>query len=353
MIKSKKKGLFVETPLQSEMAERLSRKKKPIEIMSLSDPSEPLTVKDVLSTGLPNLDRILCMSTSSKWGLPVGKIISIKSKPAIGKSSLLLSIALQAYKRGGAVHIVESEHALDLRYAKKICPPVEKFFITQPDNLEGAFDAIDEAIALCEESRRKIGGSAPFVIIVDSFSGFTTVGEMEGDFSTGGKALGEHARIAALACRKLTGPLSRAKAILILSHQPKSKIGVFWGSPETNIGGDAFNYHDSICIKLYRTASIKDSNKKVIGHYGIATTTKNKLFPPFREAKTKIINGKGFIKTFAILQFLVETKKVIKRGSWFRFREASHLKWQGIDEFEGFLKEHKKARILTKKYLRL
>jgi len=351
----KKRNSLEGSELQGEMLEQLNKKGKRIkevEMMPLTDPSKPLTVKDTLSTGLPNLDKNLCMSVNGKWGLPVGKIISIKSKPAVGKTSLLLSIADQAYRRGGAVHIVESEHALDMNYARKICPAIEQFFITQPDTLETAFDAIEGAIDICFKARKRTGTDAPFVILVDSFSGFTTEAELAGDFSTSGKALGEHARIASLACRKLTGPIAKSKVILILSHQPKAKLGTFWGSPETNIGGDAFNYHDSICIKLYRTASIKDSNKVIIGHYGVATTTKNKLFPPHRDARTKIINGKGFNKNFAILDFMIGEKKIIKKGSWFKFKEDPSLCWQGIGEFNSFLKNNRKAVFLIKKYLR-
>ena len=354
MLKPKKKGKMTESVLQREMTEQLLRrmKKDSSGIMPLTDPSEPLAVKDTLTTGLPNLDRKLAVSVRGRWGLPVGKIVSVKSKPAIGKSSFLLMVALQAYKRGGAVHIVESEHALDMSYAQRICPPVKNFFISQPDDLEGAFNAIEEAVSICSDSRKKTGSTAPFIIIVDSFSGFTTVGEQAGDFSTGGKALGEHARIASMACRKLTGAIDKAKVILILSHQLKSKIGTFWGSPDTNIGGDAFNYHDSICIKFYKTASIKDSKKRVIGHYGMATTTKNKLIPPFQNARIKVINGKGFVRNFAILDYFIDTKKVIKKGAWFNFRADRSLKWQGVDNFEPFLKESKEARILAKKYLK-
>lgn len=314
----------------------------------LGDDFTPLRVKAVLPTGLPNLDRILCFSEEGECGLPVGRIVSVKAKPSVGKTTFLLSIAEQAIKRGGAVHIIESEHALDLSYARKICPSVDKFLITQPDTLEQAFDAIDMSIKTCQKARLTTKTDAPFLILVDSFSGFSPERELEGDFSSSGKALGEHARIASMACRKLTGPLSKARAILVLSHQSKNKIGVFWGSNETNIGGEAFNYHDSICLSLYRTQAIKDKNKIIVGHYGIIKTTKNKLFPPHREVKFKLINGKGFSRNFAILDFLLLNKEVIKSGGWFHFRRNKELKWQGIEGFSSFIKESIKAKVLLR-----
>jgi len=324
---------------------------KGVDTLFLGDDSTPLVVTDVLSTGLPNLDRVLSLSKDGRWGLPVGKIISVKSKPSVGKTTFLLRIAEQAIKRGGAAHIVESERALEISYARKICPSIDKFQISQPDTLEQAFSIVKTSLAICLKARLMEKNDAPFVILLDSFSGFTTVAEDEGDFTTGGKALGEHARLASLACRKLTGLLAKAKANLILSHQTKSKIGVFWGSSDTNIGGSAFDFHDSICISLYRTAAIKDNKKRIIGHYGIFKTTKNKLYPPHKEVKFKMINGRGFQRNFAILDFLVENGFVKKKGAWFNFKEDKELKWQGSDGFEEFVKNNKKARILIRKYL--
>ena len=356
MAKPKKKKKDEVVDLSSLMREEMNKmttkgKKVAAFMQCLEDDATPLVVNDTLSTGLPNLDRVLSVSKDGRWGLPVGRIVSIKSKPSVGKTTLLLRIAEQAVRRGGAAHIVESEHALEIEYARKVCPSVDKFFITQPDTLEEAFNAIDSALTLCQKARKN-KSNAPFVIIVDSFSGFPPASELEGDFSTGGKALGEHARLASIACRKLTGPLAKANAILVLSHQTKSKIGVFWGSSETNIGGDAFNFHDSISINLYRTNAIKDENKMIIGHFGIMKTAKNKLYPPHREVKFKVINGVGFSKTFSILDYLLFSGVLIKNGGWFHFRGHTDLKWQGMDGFGEFYKSSKEARILERKALK-
>jgi recombination protein RecA len=351
-IKPKKKTSEKSSPSLAIAMRETIRTTKGVDTLFLGDDFTPLLVKSVLPTGLSNLDRILSVSEDGEWGLPVGRIISVKAKPSVGKTTFLLTIAKQALERGGAVHFIESEHALDLKYAREICPFVDQFFITQPDTLEQAFDAVDVAVNMCLKTRLRLKTDAPFLIILDSFSGFSPERELEGDFSSSGKALGEHARIASMACRKLTGPLSKAKAILILSHQTKSKIGVFWGSNETNIGGDAFNYHNSICLNLYRTQAIKDSKKVIIGHYGSFKTTKNKLFPPHREVKFKIINGKGFSRPFSILDFLITNHEVIKSGGWFHFKRNKELRWQGIDNFNSFLKENKKARKLVKELIK-
>jgi len=257
-----------ELELYDMMKQAMKKTKGMADTLSLGDETTPLIVRDVLSTGLPNLDKILCVSKDNNWGLPVGKIISIKSKPSVGKTTFLLRIADEAIKRHGAVHIIESEHALDLKYARRISSFVDSFFISQPDTLEEAFEVARSALDVCAKVR-KTDNDAPFVIIFDSFSGFSPSAELDGDFGTGGKALGEHARIASMACRKLTGAIAKAKAIMILSHQVKSKIGVYWGSQETNIGGDALNFYYSIILNMYRTIAFIDSKGRIAHHYGL------------------------------------------------------------------------------------
>lgn len=340
--------------LSESIIEGVYSGKEPFNIMALADPSDPLTVGQCLPTGLPNLDRVLCVSESGIWGLPVGKIISVKSKPGVGKTSFLLKVANQAYKKGGAVAIIESERALDMKYVRMLNgSEVDHYMISQPDHLEEAFDTIDYLLDICIKRRGKVKTQSPFLIIVDSFSAFPPKSELEGGFEIKGRALGEHARIASLACRKLTGKIDKAKAILLLSHQFKSKIGTFWGSPNTNIGGEAFNYHDSICISLYKNKIIKDDNGIVSGHFGIAKTTKNKLYPPHREIKFKIINGKGFNRNFAILDFLMENGYIKKKGAWFNFSEDESLKWQGLNNFSSFISSNKEARKIIKKALKV
>jgi len=287
----------------------------------------------------------LSSSVDGRWGLPVGRIINVKSKPSVGKTSFVLKIAREAQKRKGVIWFVESEHALDLEYMKRICR-VEDLLISQPDTLEDALNTIELAVQTCFKIREE-EDTSPFVIIMDSFSGFTTEGERGG-----GGGLGEHARLASMFCRKMTGPIKKAKAILIVIHQTKSKIGVTWGSPETSIGGDAFNFHGSITINLNRTVSVKDSSKGIIGHYGIAKTTKNKLFSPFREVKFKVINGLGFDRSFSIMDFLISNKSLVKKGAWFHIRGHKDLKFQGQENFGEFLRSSKKVRSLIKEALK-
>lgn len=333
-----------------KMAARIIKKVSLIEpIQSAGDPTTPLLVRDVLSTGLPNLDRILSVSVDGKWGLPVGKIINIKAKPAVGKTSFILKVAREVQKRKGIVWIIESEHTLDLNYirALNVDPDRPDFLVSQPDTLEKALESAEVGVEECAKVRSE-NDNSPFLLIMDTFSGFTPEEELKG----GSMALGEHARQASRFCRKITGPLDRARAILLVVHQVKSKIGVTWGNPDTEIGGAAFNFHGSINLDLRKLSSIKEGTR-IIGHYGIIKTTKNKLYPPFREVRTRLINGRGFDRSFSILDFLLIQGVVVKKaGGRFHFKSDRDLKFHGQDGFADFMKRSKKGRKLVKRALK-
>lgn len=324
---------------------RVNSKRKDSSIQLLGDPSSPLLVDQVLSTGLPNLDRIISCSISGRWGLPVGRIVNVKSKPSVGKTSFILRVAREAQKRDGVVWIIESEHALDVEYARKIGCDIDSYLISQPDTLDDALEITETAVKACADFREE-ENNTPFLIVLDSFSGFTTKGELDG---SGG--LGEHARLASKFCRKMTASIDKARAILLVVHQIKSKIGVTWGNPDTSIGGDAFNFHGSVSLTFTRTGALKEG-KEIIGHRGFIRTTKNKLFPPFKQVGFEVINGKGFRRNLAIFEFLLSKKVLIKKGSWYYFRENRDIRFQGSNGIDEIIRRSKKGRVLIKHALK-
>jgi recombination protein RecA len=330
--------------LAIQIMEHVNKTRKSSVIQALGSSEAILVVDDVLSTGLPDLDRILAVSKSGSHGIPVGRILNIEAKPSVGKTTFLLRLCRQVQKRKGLIWMVESEHALERSYIKKVGVDDEEMLISQPDTLEESLEIIETAVKACQKLRDE-NNNAPFLVMMDSFSGFSPEAEMEG-----GGALGEHARQASKFCRKMTGAISRAKVIFVVVHQIKSKIGITWGNPNTHIGGDAFNFHGSITLSFVRKSAIKEGTK-VIGHNGSIRTIKNKLMPPFQEVDFRLINGKGFDANFSILKALIKEKVVIKKGAWFHFRDDKSIKFQGSDNFVDVLKDNVKARKLTRQIL--
>ena len=137
-----------------------------------------------------------------------------------GKTSLCLHIIANAQKRGGACAFIDTEHALDLSYAKSLGVDVEKMVFSQPDFGEQALDIV-EALAR--------SGSMD-VIVVDSVAALVPKSEIEGNM--GDSHMGLQARLMSQACRKLAGVTHKTNTLIIFTNQLRSKIGIVWGNPE-------------------------------------------------------------------------------------------------------------------------
>jgi recombination protein RecA len=70
---------------------------------------------DSISTGSLNLDVALGIG-----GLPEGRISCIYGEPSSGKSTIALQLVANAQKKGYLCAYLDSEHAVDLGYAKSL-----------------------------------------------------------------------------------------------------------------------------------------------------------------------------------------------------------------------------------------
>ena len=75
--------------------------------------------------------------------------------------------------------------------------------------------------------------------------------------------MGLHARLMSQALRKLTGSISRSKALVIFINQIRQKIGVMFGNPETTTGGNVLKFYSSIRMDIRRIGPIKDKDEIV------------------------------------------------------------------------------------------
>jgi recombination protein RecA len=279
---------------------------------------------DVIPTGALTLDIALGVG-----GYPRGRIIEIFGPESSGKTTLCLSAVAEAQKMGGVAAFVDAEHALDPIYAKKIGVNIDELLVAQPDCGE-------EALEITESLVRS---NAIDLIIVDSVAALVPRAELEGNM--GDAQIGLQARLMSQAMRKLTGTISKSKAIVIFVNQIRNKIGVMFGSPETTTGGNALKFYASVRMDIRRVETLK-KGEEAYGNRVRVKVVKNKVAPPFRQAEFDIIFESGINQIGCIVDAALNYELIERTGTWFSYGDIKL--GQGKENCYTFLQENLEIR---------
>lgn len=163
-----------------------------------------------------------------------------------GKTTLALHAMAAMQKAGGAVALIDAEHAFDREYAASLGLNCDEMALCQPNSGEMALQVVDELV--------RSGGVD--CIVVDSVAALIPQAELEGEI--GLVQMGTQARMMSQALRKLPGNASKANCTIIFINQLRSKIGVIYGSPEVTTGGNALKYYSSVRLDIRRIGSVPD-----------------------------------------------------------------------------------------------
>ena len=271
-------------------------------IMKLGDKSKQNI--DAVSTGSIKLDLALGIN-----GLPRGRVVEVYGPEASGKTTIALHVLAEIQRAGGTAAFVDAEHALDPKYAKNLGVETQELLISQPDTGEQALEVVDTLVR----------SGAVDVIVVDSVAALVPKAEIEGEM--GDAHVGLQARLMSQALRKLTSNLSKSNTLIIFINQIREKIGTMgYGPSETTSGGRALKFYASVRLDVRRIGSIKQGDQ-ILGNDVKVKVTKNKVAPPFKEARFEIMYGRGISKVGEVIDMALQTGVIKRSGAWFGMGE--------------------------------
>jgi recombination protein RecA len=267
--------------------------------------AEPQRV-DVVPTGAINLDLALGVG-----GFPRGRIVEVFGPESSGKTTLLLHTIANAQALGLEVAFLDAEHALDVGYARALGVDVDRMILSQPDTAEQAL----------EIGRRLVKSGELGVLVVDSVAALTPRAELDGEI--GDQTVGLLARLMSQTMRVLAGDLRKTNTLAIFTNQIREKIGVMFGSPETQPGGRALKFYASQRLRVSRTTAVGPKGEQTHSPTKVVVQ-KNKVAAPFREAEFDVEFGTGISTAGVLLDVGTELGVVTKSGGKHTFGKGAN-----------------------------
>ncbi|MBR1604151.1 MAG: recombinase RecA [Synergistaceae bacterium] len=289
-------------------------------IMRLGDAAQSKI--DVIPSGVLPLNIALGIG-----GYPKGRIVEIFGPEGSGKTTIALCAVAEAQKAGGVAAFIDAEHALDPGLAKSLGVNIDELYLSQPDSGEQALYVLDTLVK----------SGAVDIAVVDSVAALVPQSEIDGRI--GESQLGVQARLMSYALRRLTAIIARTKSVVIFINQLRAAISTGYGAgpTETTTGGRALKFYSSVRLEVRRGKKI-DKGDVTIGHELYLKVVKNKLAPPFRNAHTSLIYGKGIPMGVAVVDMAIDYNVINKKGSWLAYKGETI--GQGKEAVAKFLSEN-------------
>ena len=248
-------------------------------------------VKEFIPSGVSVVDHLLL----GGGGLHVGRLTELFGDEGTGKSSLCFAFMAGCQRAGGLVGLAETENALQVERAVSFGVDPDGIVLTHPESLE---DALANAEAFMKSIPEGVG---PNLWVLDSIAACATRAELEAG-AGGNLRVGEFARRMSHGIKQLCTLAARTRTALLLTNQTRMKIGVAFGNPTTTPGGNAVKFAASVRLQLMGGSAVKVEDLPV-GKDVTIMCVKNKLVPPMRKAKARLLYESGWHEPWTTLTY--------------------------------------------------
>jgi len=262
-------------------------------------------VTNYCSTGSTLMD--VAIANRYPGGIPIGRTVHVYGGTSTCKSVLCATILGYAQRSGMLAFYADTEHTFDPAFATIYGLDSSKedvFKLGHPENLEDLFDDWIFDILDLKDKRNRIA-------CVDSLTALPSIAETKKDMKEG--TYGNRAKQINLGIRKYLQDMANTNTTLFYVDQTRDDIGSPYPK-ETVSGGRALEFYSSVRIYLKNDTVIKNSSDKVIGMWVWFRIDKNKVGPPLREGRFRILFDYGLDNICSNLYFLSEEMFGEKEG---------------------------------------
>lgn len=294
-----------------------------------------------LSTGILSVDLALGGGwAQGRMGVSVGEEGS-------GKTLLGYMTMLSALSQGTPVVAYDHEGTLDQDYMQKLAD--EHFPAVNVEACRRSrlftiktFDTGDQSFAHMQQILHDYKGP-PIMFFVDSYAAMNTEEVQKASLADKNHGQGSHARMFSESLRTVKAPIRRAGCYYLATNQTRTKLGVFFGNPTTQTGGNAVLFYSDqrVMTSVYspddteamgatkvddvqgqpgvregaslRSGKAGTGRERFRSHKG--TVVKNKVMPPFRSFRFRVViddrgrGGLGVDKLTDTLNYLIATQQ--------------------------------------------
>lgn len=281
------------------------------------------------STGNLALNKII--SGSFKKGIPQGRVTALCGPSGAGKSFILSNIVKNAQAEGAFILMLDSEHALDVGYLKKIGVDVgeEKFMYAGVTTFSDVVKVVSEFITSYEKAYGRGNPDSPKVIIaLDSIDMLITDSEND-HFESGVQKgdQGQRAKQSKHMLRTLVSRIKRNPMSFILTHQVYPNTDLLNGQGLW-IVNNAIRYSASQ-IMLIVPAKLKEGTE-VVGVRMKVETYKSRFAQVGTKVEVEVPYSTGMNPYSGFLDLMEELGVVKSAGAW----KSLELPGQEVRKFQ-------------------